>query len=118
GQVDFSPWLTTSTDTSSAPGFQGNLAGVAPAFQDDFNRPNSPTLGANWTTQIGAIGVSNSTAVSSVSTVSVATVNSILLADVIVQARVIVNGPGSRAGLVARYSGPAESNFYVGLIFN
>ena len=106
-------------DFGTAPGNGNDVALVlAPTFQDDFNRPNSSNLGPNWTTQTGAFSISGNMAASSTTVVSIATVNNPSFTDAIIQADVILNGVGSRAGLVARYSGPGENNFYLGMITN
>src|SRR5262249_4994541 len=88
-------------------------------FSDTF-LPTSPAgppsdgsqLSRSWTDRSGNVtvvgGAAKGTAGSNVSTV-----NGINVADVTVQATVALNG-GAFAGLVARYSGPLESNLYVG----
>src|SRR5438552_799928 len=49
---------------------------------------------------------------------SLATLNTAPPADVSVQADIMLPMVGAAAGMVTRYSGPDQSNFYLGMIYN
>jgi hypothetical protein len=93
-------------------------SGASLPFADNFNRPDSPILGGPWVEDAGAIGVSGQQALAQAAGASVATLNGISAADVSVQATVSVgSGTAARSpGLVARYSGPGDTNLYAGFL--
>jgi hypothetical protein len=105
-----------SWDDFSASAVTGS--GATLPFNDNFNRADAPALGNPWAERVGAIGVSGQQAVAQAAGASVATLLGISAADVSVQATVAV-GAGTAArspGLVARYSGPGDTNFYAGFL--
>src|SRR5262249_30299122 len=55
---------------------------------------------------------------SNLASVSLATLNTPALTDSTIQADVALGGNGTSAGLVARYSGANQANFYLGMIYN
>ncbi len=89
-------------------------------FADDFNRSNASTLGGNWVTQVGTVGVSSNTAAGQVSGANVATLNGASAADVTVSAVVKAQtGTLSAIGLAARYTGTGgtgDTNMYWGAL--
>jgi hypothetical protein len=97
---------------------ESNLAHVTihVAFTDDFTRENG-ALGAAWQVRAGSFTVSSGKAVAA-NHPSLATVVGGSARDVEVQADVhIAAGSGQSAGLVARYSGPGERNFYLAEVY-
>ncbi len=89
------------------------------AYFDEFTRTDSPNLGANWTIREGSLAVSSQNAVSTAPQVSLATANGVSLADAIVKAAVTIpNVSGSHAGLITRYNGPNQDNYYLGMVYN
>jgi hypothetical protein len=89
---------------------------MAPAFQDGFDRLNSPTLGPSWANPISGLVVASDQA-RGTAALSLATVAAVTLADVTVSADVAVPPVnGKMAGLAARYSGPGGANMYLGAI--
>lgn len=88
-----------------------------PLFTDNFNRANAANLGASWTTNSGGFQVQNNLAVSTPGVFSVATVAGVAQANVSVQANVDLSGVSTgHADLVARYSGPGDTNMYVAML--
>jgi hypothetical protein len=55
--------------------FAGSVASAA--VVDDFNRPDAPTLGANWTLQAGSATISGNAATAGVAAESLATLNGV-----------------------------------------
>lgn len=86
-------------------------------FTDDFNRANSANLGANWTTTVGSMGVTNNASVSAGAT-NIAVVNGVSNPNVSLQADVQVPTMGQSDGLVARYGGTGDVNYYRADLFN
>jgi len=86
-------------------------------FTDDFNRANSANLGPNWTTTVGSVGVTNNASVSTGAT-NIAVVNGVSTANVALQADVQVPINGQSDGLVARYGGTGDVNYYRADLFN
>ena len=84
-------------------------------FVDDFNRPDTAYVSANWTKRIGSITLTSNAVVSRVAGPSVMTLANLAVADAAVQAFVNV-GAASSAGLVARYTGPGDANMYLGTL--
>jgi hypothetical protein len=84
-------------------------------FSDDFSSTSDGSqLNRNWTDRNGNVTVVGEAAKGTAGS-NLSTVNGINVADVTVQATVALNG-GAFAGLVARYSGPLESNMYAGFL--
>jgi hypothetical protein len=108
--------LSASLDNFNAAGVVSQTTN--PPFNDSFTKPNNSDLDRVWTERVGAFSIQNNRAAASVPGVSIATLNSSALVNPDLQANVTLTGSGSHAGLVARYSGPDENNFYVGLIYN
>jgi hypothetical protein len=84
-------------------------------YSDSFNGADGSELSAFWTDQRGNITLSSNQAVGTGDKVNVSTLNGANAANVSVQADVLVGSRGSD-GVVARYSGPGESNFYIGML--
>jgi hypothetical protein len=105
-----------SWDDFSASAVTGS--GATLPFNDNFNRADAPALGSPWAERVGAIGVSGQQALAQAAGASVATLLGISAADVSVQAAVSVgSGTAARSpGLVARYGGPGDTNFYAGFL--
>jgi hypothetical protein len=80
------------------------------AVQDDFNRSDSATLGANWTGQAGSLGIRSNQAAANGTGVGLATYIGTTLANVAVQADITLSPGSSTAGLVARYAGTGDGN--------
>ncbi len=91
---------------------------VSVGFFDDFNRANNPSLGASWVDNQGDFQVSGNRAVSAINGVSISTLAGVSRRDVAVQADVsIAAGSNTSVGLLARYSGPGDSNFYLAEVY-
>ncbi len=83
-------------------------------FADDFNRANSSTLGTFWQQHQGRFDIANNQTIGG-TTLNMATLHGVALADMTVQADVNVgNTIGRHAGLVVRQVN--AGNYYVGLI--
>lgn len=83
-----------------------------PLFLDNFDRANNAALGAPWLAQLGALGiVGNRAQGTGTSTVHIATLAGVSVADVDLYATLNVV-PGQQAGIIARYSGGSDLNFY------
>ncbi|MBX3412267.1 MAG: hypothetical protein KF708_06075 [Pirellulales bacterium] len=91
-------------------------AATALPFVDDFARANSTSLGVNWQELEGDIGISNGAAVLYRNATSVATLVDVAVADVVVSADIDITG-GGNAGLLARHSGPGDSNGYMARLY-
>lgn len=112
-----------NNDANEGP-FNFNVTGTVTAtsttpttlFSDNFNRASSSYLGSNWSERVGNFNVSNQGLQSSSSGTSLATVNNISAADVILTADVnLGTGTAGRdAGLVARHSGSGVGSQYWG----
>jgi hypothetical protein len=106
-----------SHDNFSASAVSAMSAGLP--YADAFSKPDNSELDPVWRERAGAFSIQNNSAdASNLAGVSLATLNSVAKADVSVQVNVGLQAAGSSAGVVARYSGPDQSNFYVGMIFN
>jgi hypothetical protein len=91
---------------------------LAPAvpFMDDFNRASSTDLGSNWLEAAGNLEIQGNRLIPTTA-LDVALYTGASLADVAVAANVVVSASGVQyAGLAARYSGPGDSNMYLGMI--
>src|SRR5262249_5917847 len=102
----------------SVDNFTVNAVVATPAslpFSDDFSTTSDGSqLSRNWTDKTGNVSVVGGAAKGTAGS-NLSTVNGINVANVTVQATVALNG-GTFAGLVARYSGPLESNMYAGFL--
>jgi uncharacterized protein YkwD len=90
---------------------------AVPLFADAFNRPDSNTLGAPWVQVAGTVGLFGNQLTVTGFTESMAVYGSAPLSGTEVQANVTLSSTGFQdIGLVARYSGPGERNFYLGVL--
>jgi hypothetical protein len=82
-------------------------------FSDNFSlgTDNNTQLSLAWQQQLGSFLLQGGTVKGNAGT-SIATLFGLSVADVKLQADLSVSGNGSRAQLVARYSGPGDSNYY------
>jgi hypothetical protein len=85
-------------------------------FVDTFSRPDGVFLGVGWQEDVGGFSVKSNQGATSTA-LGVATVDGVFAADVAVTASVNV-AAGQTAGLVARYSGPKDQNYYLGRLTN
>lgn len=112
-----------NNDANEGP-FNFNVTGTVTAtpttpttfFSDNFNRSNNSSLGNGWTERSGNFSITNQGLQSSSSGTSLATVNNVSIADVILTADVnLGTGTAGRdAGLVARHSGNGDGSQYWG----
>src|SRR5437660_12330764 len=74
GTVSFDLLATDTVGATAAQhySFTINVGGATIVFADDFSRADSPTLGSNWTTQAGSVGIRSSAGAYSPSAVSLA----------------------------------------------
>ncbi len=87
---------------------------TTPTHTDDFNRPDNVFLGGVWTDQVGDLQVVGQKAVSMFNGSSLSTLNGVTERDVGVQADVnIIAGSNQALGLITRYTGPGQQNFYM-----
>jgi hypothetical protein len=85
-------------------------------FSDNFNRQDNFFLGAGWVQNLGDLA-NIGQAAQGTSATDIATLQSVSKTDVTTQTDVVVGATGVQmAGLVARYSGPGDSNMYWGAI--
>jgi hypothetical protein len=85
-------------------------------FTDNFAQPSDGSqLSRLWTGQLGDFTIQNQASVGVAST-NMATVNGVKQANVTVQADLSTAANGDAGGLVARYSGTGEGNFYLALL--
>jgi len=89
-------------------------------FSDSFTSASDGSqLDSAWRDQFGNIAVNNSHQAVGVGDTNLSTVNGLSVGDVTVQGDIDVTGASGRyAGLVARYTGPGYSNFYLAQIRN
>ncbi len=87
-------------------------------FGDNFDRANFTFLGSQWIENAGDLAIQNRKLKAVGSPIAnLALYPWAVVRDVVVQAQVAVLGFGSsEAGLVARYSGPADKNMYFGAL--
>jgi RHS repeat-associated protein len=83
-------------------------------FDDNFNRAdNTVVIGPSWVEQAGDVAVWNNQLFAMATGNSIATLLGVDQSDAIVSGQ--VNVPAGQAiGLVARYSGPGDANYYEG----
>jgi ELWxxDGT repeat protein len=95
---------------------------IAPdSFGDNFGRPDSTQLGNQWTEPVGDSVVVKQQLVAKTAGPNLAVAQGSALADVAVQSWVNVFAPAGtglmgNAGLVARYLGSGNSNYYLGVL--
>jgi hypothetical protein len=83
-------------------------------YSDGFSRADSAVLGGSWIAEAGNIDISSDSAVSGSATAADAMLNGISVADVTLTATVKNTGNNECTSLSARYSGPGDSNMYIG----
>jgi hypothetical protein len=111
---------TAGTYTLSATvtgGATGATSGTFSASQvaDDFDRPNSPTLGATWLQLSGAAGIQSDQLLVTGATAALAVCRGAVLTNTAVQARIALATSGIQyAGLVARYAWRGARSYYEG----
>ncbi len=88
----------------------GALRAPISNFQSSVAVPSSST----WVQRAGVLNVATGTVYTAAGSGGIATAVGSSAADVSVQGTVSFTAAGQYAGLVARYSGPADSNFYYG----
>lgn len=87
-------------------------------FVDAFGRPDGNNIGPLWTEQQGDFYLTGQTLVASATQNSLATVNDVEVADVILSANVYAAGNDGGIGFVARQSGAGLQNYYFGSLTN
>ncbi len=90
-------------------------------FSDNFNSPpNSVFVGSGWNTNLGTVSrVNGLVQATSAASANIVTLNGLSQSNVALQADVSVGGAsGQYAGLLARYSGAGDTNFYWAGIYN
>ena len=101
--------------------FQGDVSGPCIQlvnstlpFSDDFNRPDAPNLGSNYAQATGSLAIQLGQVAANPG-INLALYTGAVPVNVTVQADVDLTVSGSaQAGLVARYTGPGDSNMYLG----
>ena len=83
-------------------------------FADNFNRANSSFIGAYWSQQQGSFKISNNVLVGADPGVSQAVVNGLSVANVGVQADVVV-GMNQAVNLMARYQASTGGNYFASI---
>src|SRR5439155_19650916 len=81
---------------------------------DAFNQTANTQLDSDWVDRVGNFTLQGGRATGTAA-LNVSTVNGVSQADVFAQAAVIL-APGQFGGVVARYSGPSDSNMYFGAL--
>jgi len=98
--------------------FNVSVAAAAVPFADDFNRPDAPNLGGQWTIRAGTIEESLNAALAT-STPALATLTDVSQLNSTAQATVSLSSAGTNgsSGLVARFAGTgAAPTNYLGLV--
>jgi len=93
---------------------------VSLPYADDFNRPNGPNIGPQWFERLGDLQILNNELVQQFNSTAVVTLNGPVVSDVTITADVdltVLAQSGSSLGLLARYSGPGDSNAYMARLF-
>ena len=83
-----------------------------PTFADNFDRPDGPALGASWSIKTGKFAVAAAQALGATGKANLAVVNSLTAADLDLYVAAVL-GLNQQAGLVARYSGAGDRNYYL-----
>jgi subtilisin-like proprotein convertase family protein len=87
-------------------------------FKDDFSMPSDGSqLSRNWTDQSGNITISSGQAVGTAG-YNLSIVNGINKADITVSADINLTSSNQAAGLVTRYGGLLDSNYYLAHLFD
>lgn len=95
-----------------------SLNNVTLPFSDAFNLTTNGQLDANFLPQLGSFTITSNGTVSATSGLDIATLNGVNQANVDLHTTVNVSGAGEGAGLVARYSGPGDTNMYFAGLYN
>ena len=82
-------------------------------FVDTFTQNNGAQLSRNWTERQGNFSIAGGTARGNDASPSIATMNGVAVADVAVQADMVL-GANRSAGLIARYQ--ANGSYYLGMV--
>lgn len=85
-------------------------------FTDHFNRPNNSFIGSNWTERIGDVKIQDGKLALNTNGTAIVTLNGPQVADVSVSSDIDLTrqaGANSSIGLLARWSGPGDSNAYM-----
>jgi hypothetical protein len=90
------------------------LSPSQPPFSDNFAGGTSPNLGRSWDEPAGAVGLNGNNAAVVNTAPGDAVYAGAALADAAVSANVTITATATAAGLVARYSGPGDTNMYLG----
>jgi hypothetical protein len=110
-----------TTGAATIDNFSASALTVTPQtlpFTDTFTSATNAQLNSiAWTNQAGVFGVAGGNATAPAG-VGIATVNGVSAANTTVQASVAVASPGRSAGLLARYSGPGDANYYLAELVN
>ncbi len=84
-------------------------------FSDNFSTATNQQLSDYWITQVGNYSVNTSLGTATgISSLNLATLAGVNVANVAVQATITSLTNGEYAGLVADYSGPGDQNYYLG----
>lgn len=89
-------------------------------FTDHFDRPDSSFIGSNWTERIGDVRLQGGKLALNTNGTAIVTLNGPIAADVSVSADVDLTrqaSANSSLGLLARWSGPGDSNAYMARLF-
>ncbi len=98
------------------------VAGPTLPFTGDFTTVTSPEpnqLTSNWINQVGSYSVNTTTGTATGNgSLDLATLVGVSVANATVQANVSVPRAGEDAGLVSRYTGSGDQNYFLGEIVN
>lgn len=112
GRVGIRSWSGVDYQQFSVKSPTADPASILP-LSDSFNRPDTTRIGAGWIEWTGNLLVSGNRMQGQTGVSSIATIDEVLVSNVSLQANVDVTEPGTSAGLIARYNGPNETNFYM-----
>ncbi|MBX7074381.1 MAG: fibronectin type III domain-containing protein [Pirellulales bacterium] len=101
--------VSATTDSATPP--------PAGSFVDNFNRPNSTNLGASWSEPVGNTRVSANSLMVEGAGAGMAVLTGVNYTDAAISADVTVPTDG-RIGLIARYGGSGDSDWYMARIYN
>jgi hypothetical protein len=122
GQVVKTAFTMSVSDGILAPVLDASTSLIAMAaagvdtlpFADSFDRPNAATLGGNWINEVGAFTISNDQALA---TGSLARLNGLYVTNSMSQVQLTLSpNTSNRAGLVTRYQGAGNANYYWAVI--
>jgi hypothetical protein len=94
------------------------LNNVSLPFTENFSSTANGQLGANWMNQLGSLTIGSNGIATASGSLDLATLNGVNQANVDLHSSVNVSASGQFAGLVARYSGPGDMNWYWGGLYN